>query len=94
MWRWCKKHRQRLTRIAAAAVVLGLFLLAAFMYQRANDAIAENEANRRTKEALAQLDQFDKLADERQFYTGLIVPSGERNLQYDTPRGEAAAQQP
>ena len=53
---------------------------------------ARNEADgfRRAEAAKKKLAQFLGLADERQFYTGLIVPSGERNLQYDIPRGERA----
>jgi tetratricopeptide (TPR) repeat protein len=53
---------------------------------------AQNEADafRRTEAAKKEMTTFMGLADERQYYTGLIVPSGERNLQYDIPRGEKA----
>jgi tetratricopeptide (TPR) repeat protein len=71
-------------------VIMVLIALGAMM-------IRENERNRRiaealtrTEEARQELAKFRSLADERQFYAGLIVPAGEHSLQYDTPRGEKA----
>ncbi|MGO9114376.1 MAG: protein kinase domain-containing protein, partial [Thermoguttaceae bacterium] len=88
--RWCKRHRRLLARTALAVVIMGLLALGAMM-------IRENERNRRIAEALTraeearqELAKFRGLADERQFYAGLIVPSSECSLQYDTQRGEKA----
>ena len=92
--RWCKRHRRLLARSALAVVIMVLIALGAMM-------IRENERNRRiaealtrTEEARQELAKFRSLADERQFYAGLIVPAGEHSLQYDTPRGEKAARRP
>jgi serine/threonine protein kinase/tetratricopeptide (TPR) repeat protein len=88
--RWCKKHRRLLVRSALTAVIAGLLALSGIMIRENDRNRRRAEAFARTEEAKQHLAKFRSLADERQFYAGLIAPASERNLQYDTQYGEKA----
>jgi serine/threonine protein kinase/Tfp pilus assembly protein PilF len=102
--RWCKRHRRILVRsVAAALLIAALGLLAVVQVyearKRAEAARREADEFRRHEQARQDLDQarrhrdeFHRLAEERQFYTALTAPSGERHLHYDSGRGREAGE--
>ncbi len=86
IWRWCKQHRRGLVRSLAGAAFLGLAVVATLALQSSARLHREREVRRDLKE-------FQHLVDERQFYTVLVTPAGERQLEYDLSRGEKAGEE-
>jgi len=84
-WRWCKRHRLALKRSAAAAVALALVAVALFFAQR-------EQALLRQRQALADVAEFRRLADEMHFYAVSSDPAAERAPYYDLQHGIAAGE--
>ncbi len=96
-WRWCKRHRRGLVRSLAGAGFLGLavFATVAIQEHRSRAAAAEQQAKmlQREKEVHQDLEKFQRLVDERQFYTVLTTSAGEQVLEYDLRRGAKAGKE-
>jgi hypothetical protein len=94
VWRWCRRHRQALARSAAAVVMLGLCSFGAFYMvtmRREQEALRQKEEERNRCDSVRErVHEFDRLADERQFYTALTTPAGDKQLYQDGHRGEGA----
>jgi tetratricopeptide (TPR) repeat protein len=92
-WRWCKRHRRALGRSLAGAVVLGVLLAGAALvrdaWRKQEEWRRTAEVLRRSRQAQADLAEFRRLTEERQFYAAATTPAGERLLHYDSRRGEA-----
>jgi Flp pilus assembly protein TadD/tRNA A-37 threonylcarbamoyl transferase component Bud32 len=106
-WRWCKRHRRVLGWSLAAVAVLALALFGVIRVrqvlqeeaalrqaaqERGETLQREAETLRRQEQARRNLLEFQRLADERQFYTVSITPAGERPLLHDTRRGQEAGE--
>jgi tetratricopeptide (TPR) repeat protein len=101
--RWCKRHRRRLGRALAAAVVLALAGLGAVVVrdarakQEATQREAEEqrsaaEALRRAEQARRDLALFHRLAEERRFHADNTTPTGMVTVAYDSRRGQTVGQ--
>ena len=96
-WRWCKRHRHALARSAAGVLALVLLLLGAKVLQDAQnraDALQREAAELELRQQIRKdLEQFDRLAADRQFYAAGTTPAGERLLHYHSRRGEEAGEE-
>jgi serine/threonine protein kinase len=83
-WRWCKRHRRLLGSSLAAGVVI---CLALFGFTQ----LREADRLRRIQQVRANLDEFDRLAEEAQFFTASSTRTDDRSLVHDSRRGQVAA---
>jgi tRNA A-37 threonylcarbamoyl transferase component Bud32/Flp pilus assembly protein TadD len=99
--RWARKHRQALGRAAVAALILGVGLTAFILVwnertkamEADQKAKQEAEANRLQKEASDRLAEFDRKADESQFYLASVNPTAEQAPYFDPRKGEDAGRE-
>jgi len=101
-WRWVKRHRVALARVALLVLVLGVF---AFGVAKVREAEAEREAAdeakqkaqreaaelQRQKQARADVEAFRRLADEAQHYAAFQDPGSEHVPYFDLEKGENKA---
>jgi Tfp pilus assembly protein PilF len=96
-WRWCKRHRRALARSVAAAAVLGVLLLGAVLVGDASKRAAESQREARElqqrEKVRDDLREFQRRADERQFYAASTTPAGDQSFQYDARTAQVAGEQ-
>ena len=80
-WRWAKRHRTALTRVAAAALIGCLIVFGAIKYRAIENerlkTVQENEHLQKLEQARNEVKQFRALADEARFYAATTDPVAE-----------------
>jgi serine/threonine protein kinase/Tfp pilus assembly protein PilF len=85
-WRWAKRHQLAIKRMATAAMILAAAVITMSTIRRASELAAREQAR-------AQVQSFDALADEAQFYAANSDSVNERAPYYDPNKARIAAHQ-